>query len=99
MEYKTIENLIEKFKHIEGSKDFIMLSYVSLSNKYKQSEIRRFVKAILKQDYFKQSISISEESLLSMINHWKAIHKRKSQEGKPNDREAFTFKALILMRG
>jgi len=97
MEYQTIERLIERFKHIEGSKDFIMLSYVALSHKYKQSEIRRFVKAILKQDYFKQSISISEENLSNMANHWKAIRNRKALEGKPNDREAFTYKALMIM--
>jgi hypothetical protein len=97
MNQETINRLISEYSHIEGSKDFILLSYVSLSLKYKQSVVKRFTRSILNQEHFKYYISISNESLYNMIIHWENVYETKRNKGESGLRELFTYKALRLM--
>jgi hypothetical protein len=97
MNQETINRLISEYSHIQGSKDFILLSYVSLSPKYKQSVVKRFTRSILNQEHFKDYISISNESLYNMIIHWENVFENKRNKGESGLRELFTYKALRLM--
>lgn len=97
MNQQTIESLIEKYKHIGGSKDFIILAYVSLSNKYKQARIKQFIKGVLNQEHFNEYILITNESLENMIIHWEKVYIKKRSNSENHLRELFTYKALKLM--
>jgi hypothetical protein len=94
MNQETINTLINKYKDIEGSKDFILLCYVCLSDKHKQGCIRRFVKGILNQEYFVNGISISSESISNMIEHWGKVVVNKKESGNEYMRELFTLRCL-----
>ncbi len=97
MNQNTIQTLIERYKHIEGSKDFIILAYISLSNKYKQGKIRRFVQGILNQSHFNSYILVTNESLDNMVTHWSKVLENKRNNNESYLRELFTIKALKLM--
>jgi len=99
MNQNTIQTLIERYKHIDGSKDFIILAYISLSTKYKQAKIKQFIKGILNQEHFNEYILITSESLENMMIHWEKVYINKRSNSENYSRELFTYKCLKLMLG
>lgn len=97
MENQTIERLIKRFSHIEGSKDFILLSIAVLSQYYKSSQIKHFIISILNQPHFHKFISISDISLSNMVTHWEIIMKNKASNNEDYTRQLFTYKALTKL--
>lgn len=97
MEQKTLQRLIDNFSHIQGSKDFILLSYVSFRDLFKSKEIKKFIEGILKQKCFANGISISKEEISKMIFHWNLVLLSKKNKFERYHREKFTIKALKII--
>jgi hypothetical protein len=97
MEQSTLKKLINNFSHIRGSKDFILLSYVSLQDLAKSKNTKRFIESILKQECFANGIGISNEEISNMIKHWLSVVRSKKNKGENYSREKFTLKALTII--